>query len=95
MPWGSSSLATTDITGAAGALIIGTLITANEVKSSFISGVPAGKVITIYSDANLNVYTCFNQEAKSPNQADVYTNATGLTGATCPSSGTACYFCAR
>lgn len=94
MPWGNAGITTTSITSA-GNVLIGTLITQNELKSNFGAAVPAGKNITVYADANNNVYTCYQQEARGQNQYNFYTDATGGTGTTCPTGGTICYFCAR
>lgn len=95
-PWGTTAdTAYTNITAGA---TLAALTAANELKSSFAAGIPANSTI-IFAVSNGAVYTCFQQEGRAPNAADVYV-ATGpppTTGAACSgaSGGTACYFCAR
>ena len=96
-PWGTANTAMTHITSGS---TLGQLVSASELKNSFQAGVPTGTGIyfMVVSGA---AFTCFQQEARAPNAADVYTStAAGVypaTGATCSgvSGGTACIFCAR
>lgn len=99
-PWGTQSTGPVNITAMVFGGVIGTLTNSNEIKTNFMAGIPTGRAIYLYTDTDQNVYTCFQQEARAPNVADVYLSQAAWpyqTGSSCvaPSGGTACWFCAR
>ena len=97
-PWGMTvAYGPTDITSAAGALLIGSLATQQELKSGFAKGIPAGQTISVTADASDNVNVCVRQEARGVNPISIYSNQAGATAAGCAGGvgTTTCFFCAR
>ncbi len=98
-PWGTGAYTAADVSSLQNS-VIGTLVTAGELKASFFNAMPPNWPITLVAPvvgSQVEAYTCFKPEAKSGNQ-DQSSIFTGIappgTGSTCPGAAT-CYFCAR
>lgn len=103
MPWGTGGTSVANITAGAGPSLIATLVTAGELKSSFLNAAPAGIPIMltgIIVGGGLEVYSCFDPEAKAgdSDQSSLFSATNPPTiGGGCPATapGVTCYFCAR
>jgi len=104
MPWGTVPQAPATIASATS--MIGTLITSGELKSTFLSGIPAAMQaqITLMGAAATDgaaTYVCFDPESRSESLSPVsiFSSTTNppATAGTCnpPAATTGCYFCAR
>lgn len=103
MPWGTGATSLVNLTSAQGNSLISTLVTAGELKSSFLNAVPAGVPLMmtgVVVGGGLEVYSCFDPESKAgdSDQSSLYSSTSPpISGGGCPATGVGmtCYFCAR
>ena len=100
MPWGALATGPVTLSSVTNS-VTASLIQVGELKPTFSQALPggAGAALSLYADANLDSFVCFDPESKSISQdpSSIFTSSSGTTGAGCPttSSTSGCYFCAR
>jgi prepilin-type N-terminal cleavage/methylation domain-containing protein len=101
-PWGNTASTFANVTSLQNT-VLGSLVTAGELKSSFFNAIPSNStinLIVVSAGTGLEAYSCFLPEAKSgsSDQSSIYSATTGTPapGGGCPGgAGSTCYFCAR